>query len=89
MAGMIYGNKIFVQKQFQLIAKELAGLKRFTAFTAILYIKAWFAAPSAIAAPDYVIVKMVLLKVLVSCLNSEIDKATSKKKLGKSPMVPQ
>jgi len=76
MAGMIYGIKIYLLiNQFQLIAKELALLKCFTAFTGILYIKAWFAAPSAIAAPAG---DLVLLKGLVSCLDSENAKATSK-----------
>ena len=59
------------RNQFQLTAKEIAGLKHFTAFTGILYIKAWFAAPSAIAAPAG---DLVLLKGLVSCLDSEIGK---------------
>jgi len=86
---MIYGTKIYLlRNQFQLIAKELAGLKRFTAFTGILYIKAWFAASSAIAAPAG---DLVLLKGLISCLDSEIAKAArpSAKKHGESPMVPQ
>ena len=64
MAGIICGIKIYLlRNQFQLIAKELAGLKCFTAFTGILYIKGWFAAPSAIAAPAG---DLVLLKGLLS-----------------------
>jgi len=73
------------RNQFQLTAKEIAGLKHFTAFTGILYIKAWFAAPSVITASAG---DLVLLKGLISCLDSEIAKATSKK-CGESPMVPQ
>jgi len=64
------------RNQFQLTAKEIAGLKDFTAFTGILYIKAWFAAPSAIASPAG---DLFLFKGLVSYPDSEIGNGTSKK----------
>ena len=77
MAHMIYGIKMYLfRNQFWLTAKEVTGLKHFTTFTRILYIKAWFVAPSAIDAPAG---DLVLLKGLVSYPNSEIAKDTSKK----------
>jgi hypothetical protein len=52
MARVIYGIKIYLfQAQFQLTQRELAGMKRFMAFVASGYTKAWFSATSAIAAP--------------------------------------
>ena len=77
MARMIYGIKIFLfRSQFRLTAKEVSGLKRFTAFTGTLYIKAWFSAPSAIAAPAG---DLTFLQELLSYPDSDIAKATSKK----------
>jgi hypothetical protein len=52
------------------------GMKRFTAFAASVYTKAWFSATSAIAAPAC---DLPLLKRLISYPDSKIAKATSKK----------
>lgn len=77
MAHVIYAIKMFLfRNQFQLSTEELSGLKRFTAFTGALYVKAWFSAPSAIAAPAG---DLSFLKGLVSYPDSDIAKATSKK----------
>jgi len=52
MARVIYAIKMYLfRNQFRLTTKELTGLKRFTTFTAVLYIKAWFRVSSAIEAP--------------------------------------
>ena len=74
------------RNQFWLTAKELAGLKHFTAFTGILYIKAWFAAPSAIAAPAGNVAGIVKRIGLISWF---WDCQGHQQKFGESPMVPQ
>ena len=77
MMRMIYAIKMYLfRNQFQLSAKELSGLKHFAAFTVTVYVKAWFTASSAIAAPAG---DLAFLKELVSYPNAEIAKATSKK----------
>ena len=57
-------------------SRELTGMKRFTAFVGAMHTKAWFSAPSAIAASAG---DLSLLKVLICYPDSGIAKATSKK----------
>jgi len=77
MARVIYAIKMYLfLNQFRLTGKELSGLKHFTAFTAVLYIKSWFRAPSAIAAPA---ADLGFLKALASFPDSVVAKTTSKK----------
>ena len=65
-----------VRDQFRLTTKEVSSLKWFMAFIGTLYIKAWFSAPSDIAAPAG---DLTFLKELLSYPDSDIAKATSKK----------
>jgi hypothetical protein len=55
---------------------ELTGIKHFVAFIAARYIKVWFTAPPAIAAPAE---DLDFLKGLVSYPDSDIAKTASKK----------
>lgn len=76
MARVIYAIKMYLfWNQFRLTGKKLTGLKRFTAFTAVLYIKSWFRGPSTIAAPAG---DLGFLKALAS-FDSVVAKTTSKK----------
>ena len=77
MARVIYGLKIYMfRKQFHLTAGELKGFRRFVAFSAMLYVKAWFTASSAVAAPAS---DLAYLKELISFPDPQIAQATSKK----------
>ena len=52
MARVIYAIKLCLfQSQFIMTKRELAGIKRFAAFGVRVYVRSWFNAPKAAAAP--------------------------------------
>jgi hypothetical protein len=63
MAKIIYSIKICLfRSQFQMTHREITGMQRFAAFSTIIYVRAWFQAPLAVAAPSN---DLSLLKQLV------------------------
>ena len=66
------------RKQFTLAAIEERGLRELCSFVVIVYIKAWFTAPSAIQAPRH---DLILMKTFLhyKVINSSISKSTSEK----------
>jgi len=82
MAKAIYSLKIWMfRQQFKLTKKEQQGIADVCLFTVHLYVKAWFQAPSAIAAPHN---DLLLLKDIDSYndINPTISGIAMKKFLG-------
>lgn len=54
MAKAIYCLKIYLfREQFHLTAREISGIRDICSFIVRLYVKAWFSAPLAAAAPNF------------------------------------
>ncbi|XP_044587995.1 uncharacterized protein LOC123267437 [Cotesia glomerata] len=79
MAKAIYSLKIFLfRNEFHLTKSEIAGLRELSLFIIIFYLKAWYTAPCAIAAPNN---DLTLIKELISYkkFNNTISRACSEK----------
>jgi hypothetical protein len=75
MAKMIYSIKICLfRSQFQMTQREITGMQRFAKFSTLVYVRAWFQAPLAVAAPSN---DLLLLKQLVRYEDLGISKAQS------------
>src|SRR5688572_27520238 len=73
MARVIYAIKLHVFcSQFVMTKQEQAGIKRFAAFGAILYIRPWFESTNAASAPAN---DLALLKQLTSYHDKELSQA--------------
>src|SRR5687768_7058811 len=71
MARVIYAIKLCLfQSQFIMTKRELAGIKRFAAFGVRVYVRSWFNAPKAAAAPAN---NLALLKPLASYDDKQIS----------------
>lgn len=67
LSKAIYCLKIFLfQSQFALRAHDINGLRHICIFIVVVYVKAWFSAPKAIAAPNN---DLELLKSLIRYKN--------------------
>jgi hypothetical protein len=73
MARVIYAIKICMfHSQFIMTKREQASIKRFATFGVIVYVRAWFQAPQAAAAPAN---DLELLKKMVSYADKQISDA--------------
>ena len=73
MARVIYAIKLCLfRSQFVMTKREEAGMKRFATFGVVVYVRAWFEAPDAAAAPAN---DLALLKTLASYDDKYISEA--------------
>ena len=73
MARVIYAIKLCLfRSQFVMTKREEAGMKRFATFGVVVYVRAWFEAPYAAAAPAN---DLALLKTLASYDDKYISEA--------------
>ncbi|KAG0707001.1 hypothetical protein GWK47_024234 [Chionoecetes opilio] len=77
MAKVIYSFKVWLfRRQFRLTVREEPGLRDICVFVVRLYLKAWFTAPLAAAAPNS---DLELMKALAAYPNRVIGKAARAK----------
>ncbi|KAG0712093.1 hypothetical protein GWK47_002150 [Chionoecetes opilio] len=77
MAKVIYSFKVWLfRRQFRLTVREESGLRDICVFAVKLYLKAWFTAPLAAAAPKS---DLELMKALAAYPNRVIGKAARAK----------